>query len=167
MILLRLVVDLLAAIRSPAAHLADGGGDAAHEGAGAARVAAEVHGPAGPPVPGRLQPAPLLVVVVAGPRPRRHHQPRDAAAAERAGRLRVGLRRRVGLGVAAQRQRARRAHLVPALPDLDAARLLEADAAHLRVASLHGHASHLISSEQDPRHGGTRKSCMCNCTLIG
>jgi hypothetical protein len=135
-ILLRLVVDLLAAICSPAAHLADGRGDAAHEcAAGAARVAAEVHGPAGPAVPGRLQLVPLLVV--ASPRPRRHHQPRDAAAAERAGRQRLGLRRRVGLGVAAQRQRARRAHLVPALPDLDAARLLEADAAHLRVARLH------------------------------
>lgn len=135
--LLRLVVDLLAAIRSPAAHLADGRRDAAHEAAGAAGVAAEVHGPARRPVPGRLQLAPLLVVAAAGRRPRRHHQRRDAAAAEGAGRQRLGLRRRVGLGVAAQRQRARRAHLVTALPDLDAARMLEADAAHLRVASLH------------------------------
>jgi hypothetical protein len=149
MILLRFVVDLLAALCSPAAHLADGGGDAAHEGAGAARVAAEAHGPAGSAVPGRLQLAPLLVV--AGPRPRGHHQPGDAAAAERAGRQRLGLRRRVGLGVAAQRQRARRAHLVPALPDLDAARLLEADAAHLRVAGLHGHhGSRLIRFRTRP-----------------
>jgi hypothetical protein len=100
MILLRLVVvDLLAALCSPVAHLADGGGDAAHKGAGAARVAAEAHGPAGPAVPGRLQLAPLLVV--AGPRARGHHQPGDAAAAERAGRQRLGLHRRVGLGVAA------------------------------------------------------------------
>jgi hypothetical protein len=44
---------------------------------------------------------------------------------------------------------------VPALPDLDAARLLEADAAHLRVASLHVRARQSISSEQDPRHGET------------
>jgi hypothetical protein len=133
--LLRLVVDLFAAIRSPAPHLADGRGDAAHD---AAPVAAEVHGPAArPPVPGRLQPA-LLFLLVAGPPPRGHHQPGDAAAAERAGRQRLGLRGRVGLGVAAQRQRARCAHLVPALPDLDVARLFEADAAHLRVANLQG-----------------------------
>jgi hypothetical protein len=140
MILLRLVVvDLLAALCSPVTHLADAGGDAAHEGAGAARVVAEAHGPAGPAVLGRLQLAPLLVV--AGPRARGHHQPGDAVAAERAGRQRLGLRRRIGLGVAAQRQRARRAHLVPALPDLDVARLLEADAAHLCIAGLHGHHS--------------------------
>jgi hypothetical protein len=130
---LRLVVDLFAAIRSSAPHLADGRGDATHEAAGAAPVAAEIHGPAArPPVPGRRQPALLLV---SGPRSRRHHQPGDAAAAERAGRQRLGLRGRVGLGVAAERQRARRAHLVPALPDLDAASLLEADAAHLRVVA--------------------------------
>lgn len=102
-------------------------------------------------MPGRLQLA--LFVVVSGPRLGGHDQPGDGAAAEGAGGQRLGLRRRVGLGVAAQRQRARRAHLVPALPDLDAARLLEADAAHLRVASLHREIGIIKQPEQkqDPR----------------
>lgn len=136
-------VDVFAAVGSPSAHLPDRRRNAAHDAAGAAAVAAGVvHRPARPPVQRRRQPAARLLVVLllvaACPGlGRRHHQPGDAAAAERAGRQRLlarRRRRRAGLRVAAQRQRARRAHLVPTLPHLDRARLLEADAAHLAAA---------------------------------
>ena len=65
-----------------------------------------------------------------------HQQPGDGGAAERAGRRLKSQGRRVGLAVAAQRQRARRAHLVPTVLHLDRARLVEADAAQLCVARL-------------------------------